>query len=97
MTNEKQAADILLSILETGLLRIRALAGAGRAEDCQKEADHLHNLPALVRAFSWDRLIHYYDLERPAFLAATSCNTRQFDAAWDGLRRAINARRAGAT
>jgi hypothetical protein len=89
MASEKHTTDILLSILEIGLLRIRALGAAGRSEECQKEADHLHNIPSLVRSFDWDRLLYYCDSERTAFLATTSCSTEQFGAAWEELMHAI--------
>jgi hypothetical protein len=36
---------VLLNILTTGLLRIRAYGWNGQVDLCALEADHLHNLP----------------------------------------------------
>jgi hypothetical protein len=61
-------AKILAAILSTGLMRIRALAWNGNASRCAVEADHLHNLPALLTAFNPELLDYYWTVERPAYI-----------------------------
>jgi hypothetical protein len=63
-----ESAEILLDILRTGLIQIRALGWSGDAAACAAEADHLHNLPDLLANFSPERLRYYWDVERPAYL-----------------------------
>jgi hypothetical protein len=58
-------AEIITAILRTGLLRIR---NSGDASRCSLEADHLHNLPALLTNFTPEGLQYYWEAERPAFL-----------------------------
>jgi hypothetical protein len=64
-----EISEILLKILETGLLRIRTLAWAGQVDRCAIEADHIHNLPSLLADFSPERLTYYWGIERPSYIA----------------------------
>jgi hypothetical protein len=82
---------ILLDILGVGLLRIRAFGNSGLGNACRVEADHLHNLPTLIRSFRWDLLLYYYNVERPAFLTRTDSNTDQFHPLWSQLDAHIQA------
>lgn len=93
MADEDEVVGILISLVEIGVLRIRALANAGNLRECQIEAAHLHNIPVLIRSFSWDRLYYYYDIERASFLSATACNTTQYVPAWQALEGMIIKRR----
>jgi hypothetical protein len=52
-------AEVLLRILQTGLLRIRNRSWENEANACGYEADHLHNLPSLLSDYSPERLIYY--------------------------------------
>lgn len=63
-----EIAEVLLAMLETGLLRIRALAWSGQADRCAIEADHLHNLPGLLADYSPERLHYYWDVERVSYI-----------------------------
>jgi hypothetical protein len=63
-----EIADTLLSILQTGLLRIRTLAWEGKADQCGIESDHIHNLPDLIAEFSREKLVYYWNVERPEYL-----------------------------
>jgi hypothetical protein len=83
---------ILLDILRVGLLRIRAYGNSELAEACSLEADHLHNLPVLIRSLSREELLFYYNVERPAFLNATTANVDEFHQLWDQLGRLIQAK-----
>ncbi|MGC1720755.1 MAG: hypothetical protein WA746_17385 [Isosphaeraceae bacterium] len=43
-----EIAEVILPILQYGLIRVRAFAWQGQAELCAVEADHIHNLPDLL-------------------------------------------------
>ena len=49
MSNNEELDGILLEILREGLLRIRGRGWDGRPDQCAIEADHLRNLPELIR------------------------------------------------
>jgi hypothetical protein len=84
-------ARVLLQILHTGILRIRAGGWAGDAERCAAEADHLHNLPGLLVDFSFDRLKYYWDVERPAFLhRSDGTGAEGFEPLWRDLERCLS-------
>jgi len=51
-----QIADIVLQILREGVLAARS---AGNAERSALEADHVHNLPDLLRCFHPELLTYY--------------------------------------
>jgi len=59
--------DIYCDILYWGLLNIRNHADDPKR--CFAEADHLHNLPELLRHFENEELHQYYwDTMRPSFI-----------------------------
>jgi hypothetical protein len=84
MKYETEIRLILLNILATGLLRIRASGGNGDAGNCWVEADRLHNLPGLVREPKLDLLKYYWNIERPSFVRQTK-SPSGFEADWDEL------------
>ena len=63
---------ILCEMLSHGILCARASAWSGDAERSALEADHIHNLPHLLKNFSADSLRYYWDIERAAFAARCS-------------------------
>ena len=69
MSCPPEIAEVVLKVLETGLLRIRSLAWAGQLDLCAVEADHLHNLPDLLSDFSREKLSYYWDVERTSYTA----------------------------
>jgi hypothetical protein len=80
-------SETLLSILETGLPRIRSLAWSGGAERIALEADHIHNLPRLLADYSPDRFRHYRDVERPSYIDQTPADQLEaLDPFWERLR-----------
>jgi hypothetical protein len=83
---------VLFDILCMGLLRIRALANSGDAEACSLEADHLHNLPELIRSSRWELLDFYFTVERPGFVSSGPRGVEQFAPLWDRLGKLIEAR-----
>ncbi len=82
-----EIAEIITEILTTGLLRIRALGWSGtNAERCAVEADHLHNLPALLSDFKPELLAYYWDAERISFMQQSSPDDVEgFEPLWDSL------------
>jgi hypothetical protein len=90
MIDVNAAKHPILEVLRIGLLRIRTHANAGDAEACFIEADHLHNLPGILKAERCDELLdYYYKIERPAFLARVKSNADHFQAPWSELAKAI--------
>ena len=61
-------AKVLLDILQAGLLSIRAASWSGDNGRSAIEADHLHNLPALLANYSPELLRFYWDVERTSYL-----------------------------
>jgi len=59
---------ILLKILGDGILRIRFFADKGDLDFCRFEANHLHNLPALLQDFSWEFFDFYLNTEVKQYL-----------------------------
>ena len=85
MQNTNQVRDILLRLCSTALLRIRSFGGRGEADMCAIEADHVHNLPALVDNFSFLALSRYYVLDRPGYLKRAT-KPEEFYPIWEELR-----------
>jgi hypothetical protein len=63
-----EVAEVVLDILQAGLLCIRASGWSGDDRRCAVEADHLHNLPALLSNYSPQLLRFYWDVERTSYL-----------------------------
>jgi len=81
-----EVAEIVLGILQTGLLRIRGGGWANNARRCAVEADHLHNLPSLLANFNPDLLRYYWEVERIAYLTgAEPRSAGAFEAYWSRL------------
>lgn len=90
MNNEKEIRTILLKILSTGLLRIRALGANGSSQQCFVEADHLHNVPAAVESLRPELIHYYYNAERLRFLSGgTVSGANDFKPLWDHLAELI--------
>ena len=64
-----EITTIISSLLTTGLLRIRSHGWSGRADRCAIEADHIHNLPALLDDYSPELLSFYWNVERPSYIS----------------------------
>jgi hypothetical protein len=92
-----EIATIITEILTTGLLRIRALGWSGaNSQRCAVEADHLHNLPALLSDFKPELLAYYWDAERVSFIQRSSPeDVERFEPLWNALSEfvALNANR----
>jgi hypothetical protein len=91
MTCPPAVATILLDILTGGLLRVRAAAASGDATLAAIEADHLHNIPALLQHYSPEVLRYYWEVERPDYAARISTAARaEWAPLWSALRAAAD-------
>jgi len=90
--NDDDIKGVLLDILSMGLLRIRAFGSLGDAEACSLEADHLHNLPELIRSFRGELMHFYFTVERPGFVSSGPRGAEQFAPLWDRLSKLIETR-----
>jgi hypothetical protein len=80
----------LLRILETGVLRTRSLAWAGRSDLCAREADHIHNIPSLLLDYSEDKLRYYWDVERISYIESSEAEqVSVYEPCWESLRSAM--------
>ena len=80
----ERIAEVIARILHTAVLRIRALGWSGDAAACSVEADHIHNLPDLLREFRPELLEYYLNVERTQFVAEAR-DTASFTAYWNDL------------
>ena len=81
-----ESTEILSDILRTGLLRIRALGWNQNPVRCAVEADHLHNLPALLSTFKPELLDYYWNIERISFIQqSTPEDVAGFEPLWRSL------------
>lgn len=82
---DQRITNVLLRILEVGLLRIRA---ARDCAECALEADHLHNLPSIIQTQRPELLEYYLTAEQPGF-ERDARNVEQFTPLWVELRRLV--------
>jgi hypothetical protein len=81
-----EITEIVAEILRTGLLRIRILGWNQNPDRCAVEADHLHNLPALLSAYKPELLDYYWNAERVSFIQKSSReDVAQFEPLWQAL------------
>jgi hypothetical protein len=85
-----EIAAVLLDILTQGLLLARSAGWAGDAQRAALEAEHLHNIPGLLKDFSMERLRYYWDAERPGYARCLTADDHAFwSPLWDKLRDLI--------
>jgi hypothetical protein len=83
-----EIAEIVHEILRIGILRIRAAAWNGDAARSAIEADHLHNLPALLADYRPELLDFYVTIERLGFSEHFSPEElAEFDPLWEVLAK----------
>ena len=78
-------ADVILRILQTGTLQARSAGWSGDAALCAAEANHLHNLPDLLRRYSPRKLRYYWSLERMAYINYMGGQPMVFEELWAEL------------
>lgn len=62
-----EVADALTSILRESILLIRMAGNGDDADYCAVEANHIHNLPALLRNYDRSRLERYLTWAQTAY------------------------------
>ena len=96
----------VIGLLRRSLLRIRNAAGAGDAQLCFIETDHVHNLPGLLDNYSDELLRFYLDVERQAYRAQLERHAprrddfgdvREMQPFWDALEKYMAGRPAPAS
>ena len=86
-----EIAELLLAILQAGLLSSRARGASGDGRHCAVEADHLHNLPALLANYSDEPLRYYWDVERTAYISQSKKEeVAVFEEYWRRLGSIVN-------
>lgn len=70
MACPEEIADVVLQILETGIVAARFAAWHNDSKLAAIEASHVHNLPALLRRYELEKLEWYWNAERPAYMEA---------------------------
>ena len=89
MTCPPAIAEIICDILYYGLLSARVAGWQGKAELAALQADHLHNLPALLKHYSPELLRFYWEIERPSFIARRTeagIEKTGFEPLWEKLQ-----------
>ena len=84
----QDVAEVLAEIIYWAVLRIRGSGFGGDARSCAVEADHVHNLPALIQNYSPDLLLYYWKMERPSFIRQVP-EHRVFDEPWSKLESLV--------
>jgi hypothetical protein len=71
---------------EGGHLGIRKTGWANDAARSAREADHVHNLPSLLKSYSSKALWYCLDVERPCFVrVCTADEVKPFEHLWSEL------------
>src|SRR3954451_5696939 len=84
-------ARVLLEIIETAILRIRAAGWSGDASRCAVEADHIHNLPHLLADYSSAGLRFYWEVEKPSYEQISSASDLAvFRPLWAELQQIVD-------
>jgi hypothetical protein len=85
----RSRSDVYLDSLKDGLLAIRYAAHKGDAAWCFAEADHLHNIPGLVKHADDANHRYYLDCTRRGYLAAMGTKyDHSYDLLWEELGKA---------
>jgi len=90
MNCPKETEDILLDIIYMATLRIQAEAKNGNAHRCGVEAYHIHNLPNILKNYSEDKVLYYYQFEIRSFVTSSEgINIGSFQPLWTKLAALI--------
>ena len=91
MTCPDTVADILLEILQSGVVSARAAGWSNLLELATLEADHVHNLPHIVRRYDPESLAYYWRRERPSYVdrytRLVGSEPKMFAELWQQLER----------
>jgi hypothetical protein len=90
MTCPPEIARVVLQILEVAVLHIRAHGWKGDGLRCAIEADHVHNLPALLCNYSDELLRYYWEVERSGFMERCAPADREgYEPLWAELAELV--------
>ncbi len=78
-------ADVILRILQTGIIEARSAGWSNDAERSTMQANHIHNLPDLLRRYSPRKLRYYWNRERPSFIGQMGGQPIVFEQIWAEL------------
>ena len=84
-----EIAEIVLEILKISVLRIRGAAWSRDPDRCAIEADHIHNLPDLLKDYSAQLLQFYWEVSRTSFISQLPAEDTAFQSLWNRLRRHV--------
>jgi hypothetical protein len=65
----KDRIDLYCDLLRKGLVDIRAMTNVGDTKLISHMADHLHNIPNIIKTQSDGAENYYWDIDRPQFIA----------------------------
>ena len=82
-------ADVVLRILQTGTVQARSAGWSGDAALSAWEADHLHNLPDLLRRYSPRKLKYYWERERTTYIGRMGGQPMVFEELWAELESLV--------
>jgi hypothetical protein len=82
-------AEVILEILQRGLLRIRESGWSEDSAVCAHEADHLHNLPHLLSNYSPEALSYYWEVEKPVYCTRRDSEPELFAPLWERLHHLL--------
>jgi hypothetical protein len=86
MSCSPEMSEIVLELIRTGILRIRAAGWENQPELCAHEADHIHNLPRLLQDYAPELLDYYWNVERPAYVASSTLTSlSEWEPLWTRL------------
>ena len=78
----------LMNILKIGVLNIRSLIAKEQYGLCSIEANHIHNIPALIQDYSPELLIFYLDVEAQQYLREMEGNVNsEFKVSLNSLQK----------
>lgn len=84
-----EIAGIVLQIVRDGILSARLAGWGDRAQLSALEANHVHNLPDLLREYAPEKLKYYWNIERAAymkeFFAEVGEEPKRFQEYWKQL------------
>lgn len=88
-----EVMDAVLQILSTAILSIRFASWSGDARYAAVEANHIHNLPSLLRRYHPDKLDYYLTVARPSYLEELQelhgSDTEVYAPLWRRLEQAL--------
>ena len=82
-------ADVILRILQTGVVEARSAGWSKDADLGAAQADHIHNLPDLLRRYSPRKLKYYWERERPLFISQMGGQPLMFEELWAELESLV--------